>query len=67
MEDRSSALGEIAFDVLERLVRELLSRKAGAHLIEGSIDAVLVRLPLVQRGEGAGPEPFARALVADID
>jgi len=60
-------LGEIAWDVLERLLRERLTRKAGAHLVEGALDRVVLRLPLTLRGPGAGPEEFSRRLVAAID
>jgi hypothetical protein len=67
MEDRSSALGEIAWDVLGRLVRERLSRKVGAHLVEGALDKIVLRLPLVLRGEGAGAEAFSRGLIEEID
>ena len=67
MEERGSALGEIAFDVLERLVRERLSPKAGAHLIEGSLGTILLKLPLVLRGERSGPGVFAAHLIGEID
>ena len=67
MEDRAGALGEIAWDVLERLIRERLSRKAGGHLVEGALDRLVLHLPLTLRGQGAGPEAFSRLLVADID
>jgi hypothetical protein len=66
-EDRSGALGEIAWDVLRRLIRDRLGRKAGGHLIEGSLDRVVLRLPLALRGEGAGPETFSRELIDEID
>ncbi|HEX4823539.1 MAG TPA: hypothetical protein VFV19_04475 [Candidatus Polarisedimenticolaceae bacterium] len=67
MEDRSLALGEIAWDVLHRLVRERLSRKAGAHLIEGAIDRITLEVALPLRGLPAPGEAFARALVDQID
>ncbi len=67
MEDRSGALGEIAWDVLQRLIRERLSRKAGAHLVDGALDRIVVRLPLVQRGRDAGPEAFSQRLVHELD
>jgi hypothetical protein len=66
MEDRSSALGEIAWDVLSRLIRERLSRKAGAHLVEGALDRIVLRLPLDLRAAGGG-ETFAGELIGEID
>lgn len=67
MEDRAGALGEIAWDVLQRLIRERLRGKAGAHLIEGMLDRIDLRLPLVLRGHDEGPEEFSRRLVGEID
>jgi hypothetical protein len=67
MTDRSAALAGIAFDVLERLVREILARKPGAHLVEGSLDRLVLRLPLVLRGPGVGPAELAAGLVADVE
>lgn len=67
MEDRSAALGEIAWDVLRRLIRERLSRKAGAHLVEGTLDRIVLRLPVVLRGPGAGGEAFSKQLTEELD
>jgi hypothetical protein len=67
MDDRPLRLGAVAHDVLGRLVREVLARKAGAHLVEGSLDRIVLRVGLSLRGEGAGPEAFSRALVAEVD
>src|SRR5580765_3020458 len=67
MEDHSLALGEIAWDVLHRLVRERLSRKAGAHLIEGTIDRIALSLALPLRGDPAPGETFARTVADEID
>jgi hypothetical protein len=66
-EDRAGALGEIAWDVLERLVRERLSRKAGGHLVDGALEGLVLHMPLSFRGPEAGPEPFSRRLIAEID
>ena len=66
-EDRAGALGEIAWDVLVRLIRDRLAHKAGGHLIEGTLDSVLLRLPVVLRGRAAGPASFSRALIDEID
>lgn len=67
MKNRTRALAENAHEVLTRLARELLSQKAGAHLVEGSLDRIVVKLAVVLRGQGAGPGPFADALIAEID
>lgn len=67
MADRSAALAEIAFDVLERLVREILARKPGAHLVEGTLDRLVLKVPLVLRGPGAGPAELSTALVAEVE
>ena len=67
MEDRSGALGEIAWDVISRLVRERLARKAGAHLIEGALDRFVLRLPIDLRAVPTAGEFFASDLIAAID
>src|SRR5262245_29760116 len=67
MEDRSLALGEIAWDVLHRLIRERLSRKAGAHLIDGAIDRIALEITLPGKGVPAPGEAFARTLAFEID
>jgi hypothetical protein len=66
-EDRASALGEIAWDVLQRLIRDRLGRKAGGILVEAVLDRVELRLPLLLRGAGAGPDEFSRTLIEEID
>jgi hypothetical protein len=58
VEDRSRALGEIAWEVLDRLIRERLRQKAGGHLVEGSLDNLSLRIPLARREHG---------LIAEID
>lgn len=67
MEDRSMALGEIAWDVLTRIVRERLARKPGAHLIEPGLGAVDLALALSLEPSDAGPQEFAQRLVAQVD
>ena len=67
MEDRSLALGEIARDVLHRLVRERLARKAGAHLVEGALDRIVLEIHLPLRAREADGERFTRDLVGEID
>lgn len=67
MEDRLLALGEIACDTLHRMVRDLLARKAGGHLIEASIERLDLQLPLVLKGAESERRAFAETLVASID
>ncbi len=67
MEDRVVALGEVAWDVLQRMVRELVARKAGGHLVEGRLRELPLELPLALRGEAAEPRRFAERLAAAID
>jgi hypothetical protein len=64
MSDSVKALGEIAGDVLQRIVRELLARKAGGHLIEARLEEIELRLPLALR---ADPADFADDLVGTLD
>lgn len=67
MADRSETLGEVAWDVLQRLVRERMARRPGGHLLESELARLDLQLPLVLRGHGADPETFARTLVEEID
>ena len=67
MDDRTLALGEIAWDALRRLARERLARKAGGHLVEAQLDRLVLRLPIPVRDEGDGAEAFARTVAAAID
>jgi hypothetical protein len=55
MKDRVETLGEVACDVLQRLVRELLVRKSGGHLVERQLQRLDLRLPLALRGAEADP------------
>lgn len=67
MKDRALALGEVAFDVLHRMFREILSRKPGGHLVESTIDSVDLVTSFALRGAEADPEVFARGLADAID
>jgi hypothetical protein len=67
VDDRTLALGEIAWDALRRLARERLARKPGAHLVEAQLDGLVLRLPIPVRDEGEGAETFAREVAAAID
>lgn len=67
MEDRALALGEIAWDVLARIVRERLARRPGGHLIEPGLDEIEIALRVALRGGEETPRSFAERLVALVD
>jgi hypothetical protein len=67
MEDRVAALAEIGWDVLHRIVRELLARKPGGHLLEGELEALDLRLRLALTGPEAHPQAFSENLVSALD
>jgi hypothetical protein len=67
MEDRIRALGEIAWDALQRMVREILARKPGGHLVEAALSRIDLELPLVLRGVDADPAVFSSRLAEIID
>ena len=69
--DPLADLGGVAHDVLRRMLREVLARRPGGHLVEPGLTSVDLRLRLSLRGPEAGPEAFAaelrRALEAVVD
>lgn len=67
MEDRSRVLGEIAHDAIERLIRDVLARRPGGHLVEATLDRFLLRVPFVARGAGSGAPAFSERLVAAVE
>ncbi len=67
MGDRTTASGEAIWKSLSHLVRDLLRRKAGGHLIEGQIPDLELRLPLRLNGSEAEPAAFSRELRASIE
>lgn len=66
-DDRVETLGEVAGDVLQRMVREMLARKPGGHLVESSLRRLDLRLPLALRGDEADPRRLAERLARIID
>ncbi|HEX5042954.1 MAG TPA: hypothetical protein VFV75_08610 [Candidatus Polarisedimenticolaceae bacterium] len=60
--DPLADLGGVAHDVLRRMLREVLARRPGGHLVEPGLTAVDLHLRLTLRGPHAGPEAFAEAL-----
>jgi hypothetical protein len=69
--DPLADLGGVAHDVLRRMLREVLARRPGGHLVEPALAAVDLHLRLSLRGPHAGPEAFAadlrRALESVVD
>jgi hypothetical protein len=67
MKDGGESLGEVAWDVLQRIVRERLARKSGGHLVEPELDRLDLHLPLSLGGAEDEPRRFAAELVRSID
>lgn len=67
MSDRARELGEKAWTALQEMARAILARKAGAHLVEGRLPDLDLRLPLVLKGRRTEPSDFAAALAAEIE
>ena len=67
MGDRTRALGQTAWSALQAMVREILRRKPGGHLIESRLPEIDLRLPLVLEGRSTSPETFAADLAAAIE
>jgi len=69
--DPLADLGGVAHDVLRRMLREVLARRPGGHLVEPGLAEVDLHLRLSLRGPHAGPEVFAadlrRALESVVD
>jgi hypothetical protein len=67
MDDRVLEPGRAILAQLQRLVRELVNRKAGGHLIESQAPPMHVDLEFGLGGADADPDTFARKLVEGID
>jgi hypothetical protein len=65
--NRAETLGEMAGEILRRMVREVLVRKPGGHLVESTLRQIDLRLPLVLRGDDAEPKRFATRLARTIE
>src|SRR5262245_28868262 len=60
-------MGTAAWSALQSIVREILRRKPGSHLIEGRLPEIDLQVPLVKAGRPADPAVFAAELVAAIE
>lgn len=64
LKDRVIGLGEEAHALLCEMVRELLARKSGSHLVEATLAQLDLQLPLVLNG---APTEFSRKLTDSIN
>jgi len=60
--DPLADLAGVAHDVLRRMLREVLARRPGGHLVEPGLTSVDLHLRLALRGPQADAEVFAAAL-----
>ena len=67
MDDRVLGPGRDVLALLQRVVRELLARKSGGHLIEASPPSLRLDLDVALDGPQADPDAFARRLAASVD
>jgi hypothetical protein len=65
--DPLADLGGVAHDVLRRMLREVLARRPGGHLVEPSLESVELRLRLPLRGPNATADAFAAELRAALE
>lgn len=66
MNDRVTAQGEVIYDALRRLVRRMLARKTGGHLVQAGLDEIDIHLHLALKGRRAEADVFAQELAATI-
>lgn len=67
MDDRIDSTGEAIWKGLSRLVRDLVKRRPGGHLIESQLPEFEIRLPFRASGVGADRSAFCRALRRDVE
>jgi hypothetical protein len=59
--------GAAAWNALQALVRAVLARKPGGHLVDGRVPDITLHLPLVVDGRRSDPEQFATDLAEAIE
>lgn len=57
----------MAWQAIERLARDILRGRPGAHLLEGRLPVLDLRVPLALQGRPGDAEAFAAALAEDIE
>jgi hypothetical protein len=67
IKDRVEQLGEETHALLCEMVRELLARKSGSHLVEATLATLDLQLPLALKGADADPANFSRQLTDSIN
>jgi len=59
--------GILAWQAIERLARDILRGRPGAHLLEGRLPVLDVRVPLSLQGRPGDAEAFAASLAEEIE
>lgn len=59
--------GAAAWNALQALVRAILARKPGGHLVDGRVPDIILSLPLVVDGRRSDPAHFAAEVEAAIE
>jgi|KBSSwiStaDraftv2_1062776.scaffolds.fasta_scaffold74836_4 hypothetical protein len=67
MADRDRRQGVLAWQAIERLARDILRGRPGAHLLEGRLPTLDVRVPLALQGRPGDAEAFAASLAEEIE
>ncbi|HET8946046.1 MAG TPA: hypothetical protein VFQ07_03615 [Candidatus Polarisedimenticolia bacterium] len=67
MADRDRRQGILAWQAIERLARDILRGRPGAHLLEGRLPILDVRVPLALQGRPGDAEEFAASLAEEIE
>ncbi len=67
MEDRVRDLGAVAAGALQRMVREILSRRPGGHLVERDLDRVDLHFEFALGGPAADPAAVSEDLATRLE
>src|SRR5262245_22128935 len=67
MSERDRRHGLAAWQAIERLARDILRGRPGAHLLEGRPPVLDLRLPMSLAGRPEDAEAFAASLASEIE
>src|SRR5262245_35605133 len=67
MSERDRRHGLAAWQAIERLARDILRGRPGAHLLDGRLPALDLRLALPLAGRPEDAEAFAASLASEIE
>ena len=67
MNDPLQAQGELIYEALRRMARQLLARKAGGHLVGAKLEELDLRLNVPLKGLRAESGVFSREIVAAVE